>query len=582
MKYQKISFYLPLFNVKFLSVIFTGITLLNLLFCQPVTAQSLFPANYTTTHQDILRGSITPERAWWDLTHYHLKIRVEPKTKSISGTNTMKYKVLTNPKTSAAGGIQTALQIELQPPLILEKVTQNGKVLSVKKDGYSYFINTLPNAKVGKEYELVMHYSGIPHEAKKAPWDGGITWSKDDNGLDFIASSCQGLGASIWWPNKDHAYDEPDNGVLMSIEVPEHLTNVSNGRLKKVEHHLLKKTKTYHWEVTNPINNYGVNINIGDYVHFSDVYQGEQGKLDMDYYVLRSNLDKAKIQFKEAKRTLEALEYWFGAYPFYKDSYKLVEAPYLGMEHQSSVTYGNGYQNGYLGKDRSQTDVGMLFDFIIVHETGHEWFANNITSADIADMWIHESFTTYSETLFVEYHFGQQKAFEYIRGQRINIQNTNPIIGKYNIHSEGSSDMYDKGANMLHTIRQVINNDTKWRNILRGLNKTFFHKTVTTQQIENYINKHSSHDFSKVFDQYLRDIRIPTFEFFVKDKVMKIKWSNTVSDFTMPIKVFINKKAQWVTPTQKWSIVEITEKNPIITVDPNFYINTLNILGNTH
>jgi len=299
----------------------------------------------------------------------------------------------------------------------------------------------------------------------------------------------------------------------------------------------------------------------------------------MHYYVLRDNLSKAKKQFKDAKRTIEALEYWFGPYPFYEDSYKLVEAPYLGMEHQSSVTYGNKYQNGYLGTDRSQTGVGMLFDFIIVHETGHEWFANNITHVDVADMWIHESFTSYSENLFVEYHFDKEKAFEYVRGQRMNIKNASPIIGTYNIHQEGSSDMYDKGANMLHTIRQIVNNDTKWRHILRGLNKTFFHKTVTTQQVENFINQESGHDFSPVFEQYLRDVRIPTFEFFVKGKVMKIKWSNVVKGFTMPIKIFINNKVHWVTPTPEWTEVEITETNPKITVDPNFYINTLNILG---
>lgn len=546
-------------------------TFLLLIFITPNTlAKEIFSSAQAVTQQDILRGSITPERVWWDLTHYHLNIKIDPKTKSIAGTNTMKYVVLSK---------QKLLQIELQAPLILNKVTQNGHTLAVTQKGYSYFINSLPNAEIGKEYEIVMHFSGIPQEAIRAPWDGGITWSKDSNGLDFIASSCQGLGASIWWPNKDHAYDEPNNGVLISVEVPEHLFNVSNGRLINIEHNIKAKTKTFHWKVTHPINNYGVNINIGDYVNFNEVHQGENGLLDMNYYVLRENLTKAKHQFKEAKRTIEAFEYWFGPYPFYEDSYKLVEAPYLGMEHQSSVTYGNKYQNGYLGKDRSQTGVGLLFDFIIVHETGHEWFANNITHVDIADMWIHESFTSYSENLFIEYHFGQEKAFEYIRGQRMNIKNSHPIIGVYNVHQEGSSDMYDKGANMLHTIRQIVNNDTKWRNVLRGLNKTFFHKTVTTQQVELYINQQAGHDFSKVFDQYLRDVRVPTFEFFVRNNTLKIKWSNVVNDFSMPLKIFINNKAQWVTPTTQWTEVEITETNPIITIDPNFYVNTLNILG---
>jgi len=546
-----------------------------------ISAKQIFAPASQVSQQDILRGSITPQRAWWDLTHYHLDIKVDPANKSIIGTNTMKYRVLDE---------QKALQIELQPPLTLDKVTQNNTHLSFTQQGYSYFINTLPHAKVGEDYQLVMHFSGIPKEAIKAPWDGGITWSKDDNGIDFIASSCQGIGASIWWPNKDHAYDEPNNGVLMSVEVPEHLVNVSNGRLTDIEHNKTAKTKTYHWQVTQPINNYGVNINIGDYVNFTESYQGENGKLDMNYYVLRHNLAKAKQQFKEAKRTIEALEHWFGPYPFYQDSYKLVEAPYLGMEHQSSVTYGNGYQNGYLGKDRSQTGVGLLFDFIIVHETGHEWFANSLTSVDIADLWIHESFTSYSESLFVEYHFGKDKAFEYVKGQRMNIGNTDTIIGEYNIHQEGSGDMYDKGANMLHTLRQIINNDVIWRKILRGLNKEFFHKTVTSQQIEQYISQQSDHNFATVFDQYLRDIRIPTLEYFIKNNVVKIKWSNVVQDFTMPVKILINNKEKWVTPTQEWAEVDFsslklttredTKTNITLTVDPNFYISTLNILGN--
>lgn len=523
------------------------------------------------THQEKLRGSITPEREWWDLTHYHLDIKVDPETKIFSGTNTMTYQVL-------AKGAR--LQIELQAPMKLEKVRQNGQVLNVEQDGYSYFITPTSEHKIGSKHKLTMYFSGQPVTAKRAPWDGGITWETDGNGLDFIATSNQGIGSSIWWPNKDHPSDEPNNGVLISVEVPEHLVDVSNGRLIKTDHNKKAKTKTYHWEVVNPINNYGVNLNIGDYVHFGEKYQGEKGQLDMDYYVLRENLEKAKKQFKEAKRTIEAFEHWFGPYPFYEDSYKLVEAPYLGMEHQSSVTYGNGYQNGYLGRDRSSAGPGLLFDFIIVHESGHEWFANSITNKDVADMWIHESFTNYSESLFLEYHFTKAQAFEYIRGLRLNIQNKSPIIGEYNANRGGSGDMYDKGGNMLHTIRQVINNDKKWRKILRGLGKTFYHQTVTTQDIENYISANSGIDFSKVFDQYLRDIRIPSFEYFVKGKVMKIRWGNVIKDFDMPLRVIIAGEERWLSPTTSWSTVELSQENPSVEVDANFYISTLNVLGN--
>lgn len=544
--------------------------LLIAFFSQTVNASDLFNLDDDITRQDILRGSVTPERAWWDLSHYHLAINVDPKTKTISGTNTMKYRVLS---------AKNRLQIELQAPMQLTKVLQNGKALTVEKDGYSYFISTIEKQVIGSEQSIVMYFSGVPTAAKRAPWDGGITWAKDENGIDFIASSNQGIGASIWWPNKDHGYDEPDNGLLMSVEVPEHLVDVSNGRLIKTEHDQTAKTKTYHWQVTNPINNYGVNINIGDYVHFGEKYQGEDGLLDMDYWVIRDNLSKAKKQFKEGRRTIEALEYWFGPYPFYQDSYKLVEAPYLGMEHQSSVTYGNGYQNGYLGRDRSSAGPGLLFDFIIVHETGHEWFANNITNKDIADMWVHESFTSYSESLFLEYHFDKDTAYKYVRGQRQNIQNQAPMIGQYNVHREGSGDMYDKGANMLHTIRQIVNDDELWREILRGLSKTFYHQTVTTRQIEDYITQKSDKKLSKVFDQYLRDVRVPNLEYFIKDKLLKVRWSNVVTGFDMPIRVKIAGKVQWLNPTTQWTDVGISDSNPSFEIDPNFYISSQNVLS---
>ena len=548
-------------------------------YSQKIIAAELFPQGEKVTHQDILRGSITPERNWWDLTHYHLNINVDPISKTISGTNTMKYKVLAE---------QKRLQIELQAPMVLEKVVQNDKNLTFEKDGYSYFINVENKQKIGEEYQLVMHFGGQPQVAENPPWDGGIAWKTDGNGLPFIASACQGVGASIWWPNKDHAYDEPNDGVLISVEVPENLMDVSNGRLINVESHPQRKTKTYHWQVTNPINNYGVNINIGDYVHFGEQYQGEQGLLDMDYYVLRDNLTKAKEQFKDAKRTMAAFEHWFGPYPFYQDSYKLVEAPYLGMEHQSSVTYGNGYKNGYLGWDRSHSGWGLKFDFIIVHESAHEWFANNITSIDIADMWIHESFTNYSESLFVEYHYGKDAGFEYARGNRIGIQNNSKIIGTYGVHREGSSDMYNKGGNMLHTIRQVVDNDETWRNILRGLNKTFYHQTVDTKQIESYMTEQSGKDLSKIFDQYLRDTRIPVLEYFIKDKVLTVRWGNSVAGFNMPVKVKIGGKELWLNPTTGWSDVELEKNDTVVVdvdvdvdVDDDFYVSVFNILGSS-
>ncbi len=536
-------------NKKLLNIVFLFITI-------SITAQK---NNFT--RQDTLRGSITPERIWWDLKYYHLDIQVFPETKSIKGKNTVEYTVLKP---------YQVLQIDLQPPLKITKVTQNNKELKVVSEVNAHFIQLEEKQQVGDVNAIIVYYEGKPQEAKRAPWDGGFSWKKDKNNNHFIATSCQGLGASVWWPNKDHMYDEVEN-MDISVRVPSNLMDVSNGRLKKIEKHN-DNTTTYHWTVKNPINNYGVNVNIGDYVLFSEKYNGEDGVLDMNYYVLKDNLEKAKKQFKDAPKMMKAFEHWFGKYPFYEDGFKLVEVPYLGMEHQSSVTYGNKYANGYLGRDLSGTGWGLKFDFIIIHESGHEWFANNITYKDMADMWIHESFTNYSESLFLDYYYGKKAASEYVVGLRRSIGNKSPIIGKYDVNNSGSGDMYNKGGNLLHTIRQLIDNDEKWRQILRGLNKDFYHQTVTTKQIEDYLSEKSSINLSKVFDQYLRDYRIPEFTFTIKGGEFKYKWNNTIDAFDMPLKVFINGKAKNLQPTTTWKTEKLASSNANLKVDVNYYV----------
>jgi aminopeptidase N len=526
-----------------------------------VLSQFAQSQNKQFTLQDTLRGSITPERAWWDLTYYHLNIDVDPENKIIKGTNTIHYKVLKP---------NSILQIDLQVPLKITKVVQDNEELKINSIGSAHFIILKDKQQVNELNSITVFYEGKPKEAVRPPWDGGITWEKDKNGNHFIASSCQGIGASIWWPNKDHMYDEVDS-MLISVNVPRDLIDVSNGRLREIEDHK-NGTKTYKWFVNNPINNYGVNINIADYVHFSEVYQGENGPLDMDYYVLRDNLEKAKEHFKDAPKMMKAFEYWFGPYPFYEDGYKLVEVPYLGMEHQSSVTYGNQYKKGYLGRDISGTGWGLKFDFLIIHESGHEWFANSITYKDVADMWIHEGFTAYSENLFLEYHLGEKAASEYVIGKRRSIQNDIPIIGTYNVNKRGSGDMYNKGANILHTLRQLLEDDEKWRYILRGLNKTFYHQTVTSKQIEDYLSKETNIDLTEFFNQYLRDTRIPTLEYSIKDNILKYRYINIVDKFDMPIQVKIDGKDQWIFPNAEWKSMPI--KNNSIFVDPDFYIET--------
>tara|TARA_R110002072_G_scaffold23949_2_gene81974 strand:+ start:84984 stop:86609 length:1626 start_codon:yes stop_codon:yes gene_type:complete len=531
-------------------------SLFSIIICFTACAQEFSKA-------DELRGSITPERAWWDLTYYDLKVEVDPEKKFIEGSNTITYTVLNSEK---------VMQIDLQEPMSIDKVTQNGKSLKVKSKGAAHFIKLHKKQNKGESNTLTVFFSGKPREAKNPPWDGGFSWKKDSNGNHFIATSNQGIGASIWWPNKDHAYDEPDNGMLISITTPNDLMDVSNGRL--VEEIDNGKTKTWVWKVVNPINNYGVNINIGDYVNFGEKFEGLNGDLDIDYYVLRENEEKAKEHFEQVPLMIRAFEYWFGPYPFYEDSFKLVEVPYLGMEHQSSVTYGNQYQNGYLGRDLSGTGWGLRFDFIIVHEGGHEWFANNITHIDVADMWIHEGFTAYSESLYINYHFSKEAASEYVIGTRKLIQNDRPIIGVYNVHNEGSGDMYYKGANILHTLRQLIEDDKKWRNLLRGLNKDFYHQTVSSKQVEEYISSDSGIDLTEFWEQYLRTTMVPKIEYKVEANELSFRYTNIIEGFDMPVIAVINGKEEWIYPNSEWKLKENIGDIKSVFIKPDFYVET--------
>ncbi len=512
------------------------------------------------TRADTLRGSITPERAWWDLNHYHLAVEIFPETKSIKGSNTIRYRVVSE---------YQVLQLDLQEPLKIASIKQAGEELTFKREGPVHFVTLKKKQVPGTLEELVVSYEGQPKEAIRPPWDGGITWTKDSKGKPFIASSNQGIGSSIWWPLKDHPADEVDS-LMISVTVPDGLMDISNGRLVGID--IQNGKNTFHWSVVNPINDYGVNINIGDYVHFGEKHAGEKGTLDMDYFVLRENLEKAKVHFQDAGRMMKAFEHWFGPYPFYEDGFKLVDAPYLGMEHQSSVTYGNGYQMGYRGRDLSGTGWGLKFDFIIIHEAGHEWFANNITYKDVADMWIHESFTNYSESLFLDYHYGKEAGQEYVRGTRMNIANDRPIIGTYGLNQRGSGDMYYKGGNLLNMLREILNDDEKWRQVLRGLNKEFYHQTVTTQQVESYISQAFGMDLKPIFDQYLRDERIPVLEYYYSDnQTLNYRWISCITSFTMPVDVEIGGENKRIQPKTSWTQVQVKNQADL-KIDPDYYV----------
>jgi aminopeptidase N len=510
------------------------------------------------TRQEMLRGSITPEREWWDVLHYHLSVEFLIETRRLKGSNAITFKTLKPGK---------KMQIDLQPPLAITKITHGNGELKFEREGNVYWVMFEKELPRGVEDKIEVFYEGVPVVSRNPPWVGGVTWGRDDLGEHFIVTTCQGIGASIWWPNKDHGADEPDRGMRISVTVPERLTAVANGRLKKTDHDIAAKKKTYHWEVVNPINNYGVNVNIGNY--------GKGGVLDLEYWVLVHQKDIAKKWFREVPRTIEAFEHWFGKYPFYEDSYKLVSVSYPGMEHQSSVTYGNWFQNGYLARDPCGCGVGFKFDFIIVHESAHEWFGNNISMKDAADMWIHEGFANYSENLFVEYHFGKKDAEDYVVGTRRGIRNDRPVIGTYGSNRQGSGDMYPKGGNMLHTIRHIINDDAKWISILRGLNADFWHQTVTTEQIESYITKNAGIDLSKVFDQYLRTTIIPVLKYKISGKTVSFRYEQVVKGFAMPIRVTINGKEVKLTPTEVNQTFDFPEEIKTFEVNRNFYIEAL-------
>jgi len=526
--------------------------------------------NQANARADSLRGMLTPFRTCYDINYYHLDVKIDMDQKSVSGSNEFVF---------TATQDFNKLQFDLFSNLKVEKVVYMDSSLPFKREFNAIFVTFPKTIKKGSKEKFVVFYSGNPVIAVNPPWDGGFIFKKDEAGNPWASAACQGFGASSWWPNKDHQSDEVDS-MLISISVPKGLQEISNGRLRNT----VDKPngyRQYNWFVGNPINNYDVSFYIGKYSHWQDSYDGENGKLNIDYWALQTDSAKARPHWDaDVKPMLECFEYWFGPYPWYKDGYKLVEAPHLGMEHQSAVAYGNQFKKGYLGKDLSGTGHGLKWDFITIHESGHEWFGNNITSKDIADMWIHEGFTNYSEVLFTECTENKVAANEYAIGLQKIIENDIPVIGPYHVNKEGSGDMYPKGANLIHIIRQLINDDEKFRQILRGLNKTFYHKTVTTAEIENYIIKQSGLKLNKVFDQYLRYTKIPVLEYKINNSVLSFRWITDVKGFDMPVKVTLKDGIySLINPTNDWKTIKIDTnvKAENFKTDPNFYIKTKKI-----
>lgn len=543
------------FKFLFLALLLAGT---NLLLAQPFS-----PA-------DSLKGGLTPERTWWDLTFYHLNVEVLPATKQLRGTNLVRFTALQDGQ---------RMQIDLQAPMQLTKAVHEGKELAITRVGNAHFLDFKVAVLKGSSQAVTLSFEGSPIEAKNPPWDGGLTWQTDQNGQPFIANANQGIGASVWWPCKDHPADEVDS-MAISVTVPKGLMDVSNGRLVATDE-LPDGRTTFHWRVDNPINSYGVNLSVGDYVSWEETYAGENGDLNLAYFVLRDNKKAAKKQFKQAPKMIEAFEHWFGPYPFYEDGFKLIEVPYLGMEHQSAVTYGNGFANGYRGTDLSGTGEGLKFDFIIIHEAGHEWFANNITNADVADMWIHEGFTAYSENLYLDYFFGKESSSRYVRGTRRRIQNDRPIQNiNRGVDARGSGDMYYKGSNLLHTLRAAIGNDEKWRTTLRNLNAHFRHQTVSSDQLVAFMAqelKDIRMNVPAFFAQYTLTTIIPTLEYRFTKTGLSYRWVNVVDGFNLPVLVQIDGQApRYLFASQNWEEVELTYATPSLEILPDFYVGAMN------
>jgi aminopeptidase N len=475
------------------------------------------------------------------------------------------------------------VQIDLQHPLVIDSILlyneppgigTGKRITSISRDGDAWFAETGPVSK-SRRIQLFVYYHGKPREAVNPPWDGGLIWKKDRNKRPFVSVACQSLGASCWYPCKDYQGDEPDSAAT-HFTVPDTLTALGNGRLRN-KAFLPGNRVTYSWAVTVPINNYNIVPYIGDYRHFGERYQGLEGPLDMDYWVLSYNLDAAKKQFTDATRMMKALEYWLGSYPFYADGYKLVEAPHLGMEHQSAIAYGNYYMKGYMGSDLSGSGWGLKWDYIIVHESGHEWFGNNITTPDIADMWVQEGFTTYTETLFTEYFYGKKAGEEYVAGQRSRIENDVPVIGPYGVNKEGSGDMYFKGANLLHMIRHIIGDDEKFRRMLNVMGRKFRHQVVSSATIESFMTTESGIQLQPLFDQYLRTTDIPVLEYRFRGNVLHYRFSNCNKDFVMPVKIMLSKgeaKQVCITPTTEWKELKLPAgiTGGYLQVDRNCYV----------
>ncbi len=528
---------------------------------QPARAQQAAPPPSTErapTRADRLRGDYGRYRANNDLLYYHLDVRVDPVQKSIAGKNTIRFRMLHD---------DNRIQLELYDNLNVDRITISATALPFTRDHHTVYVDFPDGLKAGRDYTIEFAYSGKPREIGRF---GGMAFRSDPAGHSWINTACEGEGAAVWWPNKDQWRDEVER-MDISVAVPNDLVDVSNGRfVGKTD--LGDGYTRWDWRVQYPINNYSVSLNIGNYEHFAD----RLGDLPLDFYVLPDSLDKARTQFAQAKPMLEAFQHYFGEYPFAKDGYKLIEAPYSGMEHQSAVTYGNRFANGYLERDWTGVGISPKFDFIIIHESGHEWFGNAVSAADVSDMWIHEGVTTYMEGLYVEYRFGRDDAIKYLNGYKPKVRNRDPIVTQRGIHRSQPEDQYFKGALFLNTLRSVVNDDERWFKLLRDLFQHFKYRNILTEDIIQFVNAQLGKDLTPLFNQYLRRAALPTLEltFNQGERTVAYRWKAEERDFAMPIKVGRPDQWQTIQPTTNWQVMPLATPGEQFEVATDlFYVN---------
>ena len=535
---------------------------LSFLFC--VITSHIFSQVKVFTKEDTLLGSNSVYRSWWDVQHYTISVKPDYLTKSISGSATIRYQTLSN-------SLPFIMQLDLQEPLMVDSIFFDNQFTNYQKEKNRYML-VLPKQQIQSKHDVQVFYHGKPKVAVNPPWDGGWVWKKDSLGNPWMSVACQGDGSSVWFPCKDLQSDEPDMGAILTMLVPDTLVAIGNGRLidKQV---IGQHITSYKWQVTNPINSYDIIPYIGKYTEIKDSVLGEKGILHTNYWVLSYHVAKAKQHLKpNVIKTISCLEHWFGPYPFYEDSYKIVEAPYLGMEHQSNVAYGNFYLNGYLGRDLSNSGWGLKWDFIVVHESAHEWFGNSVTASDVADNWIHEGFASYAEVLFTECEYGKEAGNDYCEGVKKSIDNDIPVIGNYAVKNEGSGDMYNKGSNIIHMIRQIINNDNHFRNLLRDISKTFYHQTITTKEFEAFISLKTGKNLAVFFDQYLRTTQIPTLEYKLNGNALEYRYTNCIKGFEMPITIKADEEYT-ISPTMLWQTLTLNKPVKLISLNRNVYLN---------